>query len=168
MSSDEQPFTLSVSQDTLDTLAKKLALATLPCPAPTTYTDSEDAQDWTYGVPRSTLERLVHHWRTSFLPSWREHEQTLNALPQFTRSIEVDGHGVFTAHYVHKKSEDRRRNAIPLLFLHGCAHHLSLFLFDIIDHACRARAFQRSVKALTTPHCTACLIGLPCFRCSRT
>ncbi|THG99584.1 hypothetical protein EW026_g2789 [Hermanssonia centrifuga] len=108
MSSDEQPFTLSVSQDTLDTLAKKLALATLPCPAPTTYTDSEDAQDWTYGVP-----------------SWREHEQTLNALPQFTRSIEVDGHGVFTAHYVHKKSEDRRRNAIPLLFLHGWPGHFN-------------------------------------------
>ncbi|PSS37033.1 hypothetical protein PHLCEN_2v1072 [Hermanssonia centrifuga] len=125
MSSDEQPFNLSVPQDTLDTLAKKLALATLPCSAPTTYTDSEDTQDWTYGVPRPTLQRLVHHWRTSFLPNWREHQQTLNAFPQFTRSIEIDGHGVFTAHYVHKKSEDRQKNAIPLLFLHGWPGHFN-------------------------------------------
>ncbi len=154
---DEQPFNLSVPQDTLDTLAKKLALATLPCPAPTTYTDSEDAQDWTYGVPRPTLERLVHHWRTSFLPNWREHQQTLNAFPQFTRSIEIDGHGVFTAHYVHKKSEDRQKNAIPLLFLHGCAHRLSPLLYYIIDHDFRARAFQRSVKALAITYGAACL-----------
>ncbi len=115
----EQPFNIKVSQNTLDSLAQKLAIATLPAPAPVTYTDNED---WTYGVPRPTLERLLIHWRTSFLPRWQEHQEVLNALPQFTRSIEVDGHGVFTAHYVHKQSTHNPKGAIPLLFLHGCTH----------------------------------------------
>ncbi|THG99588.1 hypothetical protein EW026_g2785 [Hermanssonia centrifuga] len=118
----EQPFNIKVSQNTLDSLAQKLAIATLPAPAPVTYTDNED---WTYGVPRPTLERLLIHWRTSFLPRWQEHEEVLNALPQFTRSIEVDGHGVFTAHYVHKQSTHNPKGAIPLLFLHGWPGHFN-------------------------------------------
>ncbi|THG99586.1 hypothetical protein EW026_g2787 [Hermanssonia centrifuga] len=122
---DEQPFRISVSQNTLDGLAQKLAIATLPAPAPATYTDALDSEDWTYGVPRPTLERLLIHWRTQFLPRWHEHQAVLNALPQFTRSIEVDGHGVFTAHYVHKQSTHNPKGAIPLLFLHGWPGHFN-------------------------------------------
>ena len=109
--SDEQPFSISVSQSALDALQKKLAPATLPTAAP----ESED--EWNYGVPLKDIERLVARWKDGY--DWRAAEAALNAdLPQFTRSVEVTGHGTITAHYVHKQSE--RANAIPLLFLHGC------------------------------------------------
>lgn len=115
--SDEEPFTISVPQLALDNLSQKLALTTLPSAAP----ESDD--EWDYGVPLKDITRLVARWKDAF--DWRAAESALNAsLPQFTRSIDVDGFGTFTAHYVHKKSE--RANAIPLLFLHGCQH---LYLF---------------------------------------
>ena len=107
----EQLFTISVPQSALDGLARKLALATFPSAAPT----SKDERD--YGVPLEDLKRLVSRWRDGY--NWRAAEADLNAsILQFTRSIEVDGFGTFTAHYVHQKSE--RANAIPLVFLHGC------------------------------------------------
>lgn len=111
MSSNEQPFAISVPQSALDILHQKLSLATFPTRAP----ESDDERD--YGAPLSDIQRLVSRWRDGF--DWRAAEADLNAsLPQFTRPIEVEGFGTFTAHYVHKKSE--RANAIPLVFLHGC------------------------------------------------
>lgn len=113
--SDEEPFTIAVPQASLDALAQKLALVTFPTAAP--VSDHE----WDYGVPLRDMERLVARWKDGF--DWRVAESELNALlPQFTRLIDVEGHGLFTAHYVHKKSE--RSNAIPLLFLHGCTFYL--------------------------------------------
>ena len=107
----EQPFTISVPQSALDSLSQKLALATFPSAAP----QSTDERD--YGVPLKDLERLVARWKDGY--DWRVAESELNAsMPQFMRSIEVDGFGAFTAHYVHKKSA--RANAIPLIFIHGC------------------------------------------------
>ena len=107
----EEPFTISISQSALDNLHQKLAVLNLPTAAP----ESDD--EWDYGVPLSDIKRLVTRWRNGY--DWRAAESTLNAaLPQFTRPIEVEGFGTFSAHYVHKKSN--RENAIPLLFLHGC------------------------------------------------
>ena len=109
--SDEQQFNISVPQTMLDELHQRLALTKLPSAAP----DSND--EWDYGVPLKDVQRLLARWKDGF--DWRAAEVALNAeLPQYTRTIEVDGHGAFTAHYVHKKS--KRANAIPLLFLHGC------------------------------------------------
>ncbi|KAF5362856.1 hypothetical protein D9758_007060 [Tetrapyrgos nigripes] len=89
MSSTEVPFKISVPDDQLDLLRKKLDLIT-----PTnSRTLSGDGYDW------------------------RAEESKLNEeLPQFTRDIEVTGHGTLNIHYVHKKSEVE--NAIPLLFVH--------------------------------------------------
>ncbi|KAJ3551798.1 hypothetical protein NM688_g4504 [Phlebia brevispora] len=112
--SDEQTFTIAVPQSALDSLAQKLAQATLPSAAP------ESENEWDYGVPLKDVERLVARWKDGF--DWKAAEAELNAsLPQYTRPIEVEGHGTFTAHYVHKKSE--KANAIPLLFLHGWPGH---------------------------------------------
>ncbi len=161
---DEQPFKISVSQNALDSLAQKLAIATLPAPAPVTYTDSAlDSEDWTYGVPRPTLERLLIHWRTQFLPRWQEHQAVLNALPQFTRSIEVDGHGVFTAHYVHKQSTHNPKGAIPLLFLHGCTRvmmYLSYVKADCCTGPGHFNEVSKLLPFLTTPPANA---GYPSF-----
>lgn len=107
----EEAFSISVPQSALDNLSKKLALTTLPTAAP------ESNDEWDYGVPLSDIERLVARWKDGY--NWRAAESALNsALPQFTRPVEVEGFGTFSAHYVYKKSE--RENAIPLLFLHGC------------------------------------------------
>ncbi|KAF5362873.1 hypothetical protein D9758_007066 [Tetrapyrgos nigripes] len=108
MSSTEVPFKISVSDDQLDLLRKKLDLVTFP--------DELENAGWRYGAPLSDIKRLVARWKDGY--EWRAEEAKLNEeLPQFTRDIEVKGHGTLNIHYVHKKSEVE--NAIPLLFVHG-------------------------------------------------
>ena len=136
---DEQQFSISVPQSALDELHQKLALTKLPSAAP----ESDD--EWDYGVPLADVQRLLARWKDGF--DWRAAEAALNAeLPQYTRTIEVDGHDAFTAHYVHKKSE--RANAIPLLFLHGC----------------KCAAFHHRLSAISSPHRQGLDISLKCAR----
>lgn len=117
--SNEEPFSISIPQSALDELQQKLALTKLPTAAP----ESDD--EWDYGVPLTDVQRLLARWKDGY--NWRTAEAALNAdMPQYTRPIDVDRFGTFTAHYVHKKSE--RANAIPLLFLHGCELILALCL----------------------------------------
>ena len=67
-------------------------------------------------VPLADVKRLVAHWKDGF--DWRKAEAEINELPMFTRDIEVDGFGTLNVHYVHQVSEVK--DAIPLLFVHGC------------------------------------------------
>ncbi|VDB88840.1 unnamed protein product [Peniophora sp. CBMAI 1063] len=103
----ETPFTLHISDEALAELDKKLALTRLP--------DELEGAGWDYGAPLSHIRRLVDRWRNGF--SWRSAEESINRLPMFTRSLEVDGFGALELHYVHQRSQ--RSNAIPLLFVHG-------------------------------------------------
>lgn len=112
--STEQPFTLSVPDADLNFLRKKLELVRLP--------DELDGAGWDYGVPLADIKRLVAHWKDGF--DWRKAEAEINKLPMFTRDIEVEGFGTLNIHYVHQKSEVK--NAIPLLFVHGCTYSLSI------------------------------------------
>jgi hypothetical protein len=105
----EHPFRISVPDAQLDLLRCKLELTTL--------SDELDDAGRDYGVPLSNIKHLLSRWKDGY--DWRTHEAALNAqLPQFTRKIEVEGHGVPDIHYVHKRSEVDK--AIPLLFVHGC------------------------------------------------
>ena len=105
----EVPFKISVADSQIDLLRKKLELATFP--------DELQDAEWRYGVPLTDIKRLVARWKDGF--DWRAEEAKLNEeLPQFTREIEVTGHGALNIHYVHKKST--LETAIPLLFVHGC------------------------------------------------
>ena len=104
----EQPFTLAVPDADIEFLRKKLAVSRIP-------DELEDA-NWDYGAPLEDIKRLVAKWQNSF--DWRKSEAEINAIPQFTRDIEVDGFGSLNIHYVHQKSEVV--DAIPLLFVHGC------------------------------------------------
>lgn len=104
----EQPFTLNVPDADIELLRRKLELVRLP--------DELEGANWDYGVPLADIKRLVAHWQTAF--DWRKSEAEINKLPMFTRDIEVDGFGTLNIHYVHQKSEVK--NAIPLLFVHGC------------------------------------------------
>ena len=112
--SQESRFQISVSDDALTLLHRKLADARFP--------DELSDVGWAYGVPLSDVKRLVSKWKDGY--DWRAHERELNKLPMFTRDIEVEGFGVLNVHYVHQRSEVE--NAIPLLFVHGCAWVITL------------------------------------------
>ena len=113
-SESEVSFRIAVPDEHLSTLQQKLALTNLP--------DELEDVGWDYGAPLADIRRLVSHWKESY--DWRKHEAQLNAeLPQFTRDIEVEGHGTLNVHYIHKKSEIV--DAIPLLFVHGCGSNIT-------------------------------------------
>ena len=107
-SSSEKPFTVAVTDDDLALLRAKLDLVCFP--------DELDGAAWDYGAPLADVKRLTARWKDGF--EWRKTEAEINALPMFTRDIDVEGFGKLNIHYVHKKSEVT--NAIPLLFVHGC------------------------------------------------
>ncbi|KAK7464769.1 hypothetical protein VKT23_005976 [Stygiomarasmius scandens] len=108
MPSPETPYKISISDSELSILHQKLALTRLP--------DEVEDAGWDYGVPLSDARRLLARWKDGF--DWRKAERELNEeMPQFTRDIEVDGHGTLNIHYMHKKSS--AKEAIPLLFVHG-------------------------------------------------
>ncbi|KAJ6571798.1 Alpha/Beta hydrolase protein [Mycena capillaripes] len=104
----ETPFKISIPDEKLKLLRAKLELTTFP--------DELADAGWEYGVPLADVRRLVNRWMNGY--DWKKHESQLNSeLPQFTRDIEVEGHGTLTIHYVHKKSDIAQ--AVPLLFVHG-------------------------------------------------
>lgn len=105
---DIQPYKVSVSQDSLDLLQKKLSLVSLP-------DELEDA-GWDYGAPLADIKRLVQYWKEKY--DWRKHETQMNKLPQYMTSISVKGFGDLDIHFVHQTSSVP--TAIPLLFVHGC------------------------------------------------
>ena len=106
--SGEQPFKISVPDDDIALLKRKLDDTRLP--------DEVKSAEWAYGVPLADIKRLVSRWKDEY--DWRTHERKLNALPMFTRTIAVDGFGELNLHYVHHRSAVE--GAIPLLFVHGC------------------------------------------------
>ncbi|KAI0633455.1 alpha/beta-hydrolase [Trametes polyzona] len=108
----EKPFKVAVPEEELELLRKRLDLARFP--------DELDEAGWEYGAPLADVKRLAGYWRNGF--DWRKAEAAINALPQFTRDVEVEGFGSLNVHYVHKKSEVTE-NAIPLLFIHGWPGH---------------------------------------------
>jgi hypothetical protein len=103
------PFTLKVPDSALELLRKKLELSTFP-------EQLGDAQDWHSGAPVQDIKRLASYWQSGF--DWRKAESEINQLPQYKAPIDVDGFGPIDLHYVFQKSEVK--NAIPLLFCHGC------------------------------------------------
>ncbi|KAI0075232.1 alpha/beta-hydrolase [Panus rudis PR-1116 ss-1] len=107
----EKSFTLHVPDSALEHLKQKLELTRFP--------DELEGAGWNYGSPLDDVKRLVARWKDGF--DWRSSEAHINTIPQFTRNIEVDGHGTLNIHYVHKRSE--LESAIPLLFVHGWPGH---------------------------------------------
>ena len=108
MSNEEQPFQITVSEEALSLLNRKLR--------DTRFPDEIDEAEWAYGAPLADIRRLTERWRDGY--DWRAHERELNAFPMFTRLIEVQGFGELSVHYVHQRSSVK--GAIPLLFVHGC------------------------------------------------
>ena len=103
-----QPFTLSVPDADLELLRKKLDITRFP--------DEVEGAGWDYGVPLADVQRLVARWKDGY--DWRAAEAKINEIPQYTTDVGVDGFGTLNVHFVHQRSEVK--NAIPLLFVHGC------------------------------------------------
>ncbi|TFK73183.1 alpha/beta-hydrolase [Pluteus cervinus] len=104
----EQPYKISIPQEKIDFLRKKLELATWP--------DEMKNAGWEHGAPLADVKRLAERWKDGY--DWRKFETAMNdELPQFTRDIEIDGFGPINIHYIHQKSKVPR--AVPFLFVHG-------------------------------------------------
>ncbi|MEV2198449.1 epoxide hydrolase family protein [Streptomyces fradiae] len=109
-----RPFRVDVPQDRLDDLRARLAATRWP--------DELPGVGWSRGVPVAYLKELADHWRTAY--DWRAHEAELNALPQYTATL--DGQNV---HFLHVRSP--RPDATPLVLLHGWPGSVADFL-DVI------------------------------------
>ncbi len=103
-----ETYTLSVPDDTLETLTQRLSLTTFP-----NQLDGPD--QWDFGVPVSEVERLTKYWQDGF--DWRKVEAKINELPNFRTKIDVDCFGDIDLHFMHQVSPVT--GAIPLLFCHG-------------------------------------------------
>jgi pimeloyl-ACP methyl ester carboxylesterase len=78
--------------------------------AATRWPDSETVADRSQGAPLAKLQELVRYWGTEY--DWRKAEAKLNALPQFTTTI--DG---LEIHFIHVRS--RHPHALPVIITHG-------------------------------------------------
>jgi pimeloyl-ACP methyl ester carboxylesterase len=97
-----RPFSVSVPEEELVELRRRVAAARWP--------SRELVADRSQGVQLATLQALARYWTTDY--DWRACEARLNALPQFTTTI--DGVDI---HFVHVKSS--HAGALPLLMTHG-------------------------------------------------
>src|SRR4051794_20615024 len=99
---DLHPFRVDIPQAELDDLAARLDATRWPAPLP--------GDGWDTGVPTGWLRGLVEHWRHGY--DWRRAERELNAVPQFTTTL--DGQRI---HFLHARSA--RADALPLVLTHG-------------------------------------------------
>lgn len=106
-----RPFRITVSEDDLEDLRKRLARTRWP--------DELPEVGWRYGVPVGYLKELAEYWRTSY--DWRKYEAELNAFPQFT--TQIDGANV---HFLHLRSTGP--DALPLILTHGWPGSIVEFL----------------------------------------
>jgi len=97
-----RPFRIDVPEEDLVDLRRRIAATRWP--------DRETVTDRSQGAQLAKLQELMRYWGTDY--DWRKVEARLNALPQFTTSI--DGVDI---HFIHVRS--RQKNALPLIVTHG-------------------------------------------------
>ena len=97
-----RPFKAKVPKAVLDDLRRRVAATRWP--------DKETVADRSQGVQLAKIQELARYWSTDY--DWRRLEAKLNALPQFTTTI--DGLDI---HFIHVRS--RHPNAMPIIITHG-------------------------------------------------
>jgi pimeloyl-ACP methyl ester carboxylesterase len=103
LSSDAiRPFHVKVSDAAMTDLRKRIK--------DTRWPDKETVNDPTQGVQLATMQKLAQYWGTNY--NWRKVEAKLNALPQFTTTI--DGVDIY---FIHVRSKNK--NALPIIITHG-------------------------------------------------
>ena len=96
------PFRLDISDEQLTDLKARLRMTRLP--------PDEVVDDWSQGTPRAYVEAVCAYWADEY--DWRTTETRLNAIPQFTTSL--DGVDI---HFLHVRSP--HKEARPLVLTHG-------------------------------------------------
>ncbi|KAF7968873.1 hypothetical protein HWV62_29144 [Athelia sp. TMB] len=104
-----KPFTVAIPDATLDELRTLVKYAKL---APDTYEGS--LEDLKYGLSNRWIREAKETWATKF--DWRKHEAEINSIPNYTATIEDEGHE-HTIHFAALFSE--KADAIPIMLLHG-------------------------------------------------
>jgi pimeloyl-ACP methyl ester carboxylesterase len=97
-----RPFRVAVPEAALVDLRRRIAATRWP--------DRETVPDRSQGAQLAKLRELVRYWGSGY--DWRKAEAKLNALPQFTTTI--DGVSV---HFIHVRS--RHEDALPVIITHG-------------------------------------------------
>jgi pimeloyl-ACP methyl ester carboxylesterase len=100
--SDIRPFRVDIPEEELVDLRRRIAAARWP--------SRELVADRSQGVQLATMQALARYWTTDY--DWRKAEAKLNALPQFTTTI--DGVDI---HFLHVRSP--HEDALPLVMTHG-------------------------------------------------
>jgi pimeloyl-ACP methyl ester carboxylesterase len=99
---DIRPFTITIPDADLEDLRDRLRGTRWPQPLP--------GVGWERGVPVDYLKRLAGYWLKDF--DWREQERQLNAIPQFTTTIDRQ-----QIHFLQVRSPEP--HALPLILTHG-------------------------------------------------
>jgi pimeloyl-ACP methyl ester carboxylesterase len=97
-----RPFRVDIPEEELAELRRRIAATRWP--------SRELVTDRSQGVQLATLQALTRYWASEY--DWRKAEAKLNALPQFTTTI--DGVDI---HFLHVRSP--HQNALPLIMTHG-------------------------------------------------
>jgi pimeloyl-ACP methyl ester carboxylesterase len=96
------PFHIDIPDEKLADLRRRLTATRWP--------SAELVTDSSQGVQSNMLQKLARYWEQEH--DWRKVEKKLNALPQFSTTI--DG---LEIHFIHVKS--RHKDAMPLIITHG-------------------------------------------------
>ncbi|WP_349880272.1 epoxide hydrolase family protein [Micromonospora sp. HUAS YX12] len=99
---DIRPFRLDTPDDAIADMHRRVAATRWP--------SRELVDDRSQGVQLATVQALADYWRNEH--DWRAGEARLNALPQFTTTI--DGVEI---HFIHVRS--KHADALPLIMTHG-------------------------------------------------
>jgi epoxide hydrolase len=102
MSDAIQPFRISVTEDALEDLRRRLRATRWP--------EKQTVDDWSQGIPLGYVQDVCAYWAEKY--DWRAREAHLNRFPQFR--TELDGLGI---HFLHVPS--RHAEALPLVITHG-------------------------------------------------
>ncbi len=97
-----RPFKINVPQAQLDDLRRRVQATKWP--------KRETVTDASQGVQLATMQKLASYWVKGY--DWKKIESKLNALPQFTTTI--DGVDI---HFIHVRS--KHKNALPVIITHG-------------------------------------------------
>ena len=102
-SSEEiRPYHIKISEAALNDLRQRIKSTRWP--------DKETVSDDSQGVQLATMQKLAKYWSTDY--DWHKVESKLNALPQFTTTI--DGVDI---HFIHVRSKNKK--ALPVIITHG-------------------------------------------------
>jgi microsomal epoxide hydrolase len=117
-----KPFTVSVADDTLADLRRRLDATRWP--------DEIPASNWAFGTDLQYLKSLTEYWRNGY--DWRAEEAALNRFRHFTAPIEgID------LHFIHELGEGDM--PLPLLLTHGWPGSVVEFnrLIPLLTHPSR-------------------------------